>query len=296
MKRWIVAGVCVGLCVAGVGLWLGLSGCGPAAGEDRSSRLLALAAEEAGQIVDVPQRLTRQLNIADRQSQRGQNTNASKSLAAARKTLSGAAPGDGLGTPIAMAGYVSISQLARRVGDTALAAGACEDALTALRKIEPAEHRVPYVYGLSAELKQLHGNDASAKLVREAGPWAAAIDDVTDRRRVLVIFAGSLFDGEDYDGGLAMLRHEGDPAWRADVLEDMADAALRRAAVAKAHQSAAAYDEVYHASNAKSAEFPAAGEARRESNRPRSYAVPVNLNYKENFEGRDKPTDQPERE
>jgi len=122
MKRWIVASVCVGLvAVAGVGLWAGLVGCGTA--ENHSSRLLALAAEEAGQITDVPRRLTRQLNIADRQSQRGQNANASTSLAAARKTISDAASGQAsggfLGTPTSMAGFVSISQLARRVGDTA---------------------------------------------------------------------------------------------------------------------------------------------------------------------------------
>jgi len=253
---------------------------------------LALAAGEAGQITNVPFRLTRQLNIADLQSQRGQKENASKSLAAARATISGA--GEALSTRVSMAGYVSVSQLARRVNDTALAASACEDALTLLRTVEPLEQRVPYVYGLASELKQLHGDERASKFVREAGPWAAAIDDVEDRRTALLMFADSLFDCEDYDGGLAVLRHDDDPAWRSERLEEMANASYRQEAAMKANPYASrrnvgsgAYSDLSPSRSGEALHGPAPAEAKRDSN----YSLQMDLRFDTQFKGRERPAE-----
>ena len=326
-RRRIIAGVCA---VVGAGLVAGglvwhFSGTEK---ESRGNKLLALAASEAGQIKNVPYRLTRQLNIADLQSQRGQNENASKSLAAARETIGGAVEKNELSTRVSMAGYVSISQLARRVNDKSLAASACEDAQKLLQTIMPIEHRVPYVYGLALELKHVHGDDTSAKFVREAGPWAAAIDDVPDRRAVLLIFADSLFGCEDYDGGLAMLRHEDDPAWRSERLEEMANASYQQEEMAKKHaeaksrmpftysggRTAPAGDAIqrvnlpmeYAAGEATMmrnlpSEHAAGEDADVRSGLPKmnpkhSYAVPVDLDYRYNFQGREKPAEEPELE
>src|SRR5437763_14237706 len=81
----------VGVVVAVVLAGLGPAGCGqsrPVGGDP--NRILAMAGEEAGQIPSSKERLTRQLNIADRQNDNGRPADARATLAAARQTLESA--------------------------------------------------------------------------------------------------------------------------------------------------------------------------------------------------------------
>ena len=259
---------------------------------DRGNKLMALAAEEAGLIKPPAQRLTQQLNIAELQIVQGQKDNASKTLAAACKTIQDAAKD--FDTQVAMAGYVSISQLGRRIGDRDVASQACDGALALLQEIKPEQVRCPYVHAMAGELKELRGNDASSKFVREAGPWCKGIDDPTDRREALVLFSSDLFGCEDYAGGQELLRNDEDAAWRSRTLLAMARTSLTEAQQEKANSLSGA-DRTVAAPMSVAAEMPSKSMRNDQSSHMRktNYARQIQLGYERNFQGRQEPQTQP---
>jgi hypothetical protein len=183
----------------------------------RSQRLTALAAEEAALIPDVDARLTRLLNLADTQIQRGWNEDAKTTLAAARTTL--ASPDAmKLNQHARISGWVSVSELCRAVRDMAGAGSACEGAIAAVLGIADPARRCQYVMGVANELQYLRGKPAAVDFLTRAGPWTRSIDDVPARRQATSSFAAALFNLDDFQAGQNMLKQDDDPVWRADTL------------------------------------------------------------------------------
>jgi hypothetical protein len=189
---------------------------------NREKKLLSMASAEAQFIPDPKDRLSRQLNFANDQTADHQTAEARESLAHAVETLK---------TPEAMkmdwqiriAGWVSVSQLSRGLKDTAVADAACDQAVALLRQIDPVAERPRYVIGVASEVRELHGPEASAKLLVESAPWTAEIKDQPTRRDALFMIADRIFDCDDYTGGLVALRTDPDAAWRSDSLKRLAD-------------------------------------------------------------------------
>src|SRR3954465_5505606 len=91
-------------------------------------RILHMAGEEAGQINAPKERLTRQLNIANRQTENGHAGDARKTLAEAGSTIEHADK-NALTDHQRLAGWISLSELARNADDKAFANGALDQAL-----------------------------------------------------------------------------------------------------------------------------------------------------------------------
>jgi hypothetical protein len=200
---------------------LAVVGCSQAQPPTRQSRLLALASDEANLITDPGDRLSRELNFAYDQSARGQKTEAKSSLAHAAETLRGVGPKQ-LDEQKWIAGWVSISELSRAIGDTPTADAACDQAVALLRKLDPVQDRPKFAVGVSRQLYELHGPAAAAKLLEESAAWTASIKEQPVRRLALVQITESIFTCDDFDGGLAVLRREPNAAWRSDTLRDLA--------------------------------------------------------------------------
>src|SRR3954447_8192693 len=79
-------------------------------------RILHMAGEEAGKINAPKERLTRQLNIANRQTENGHAGDARKTLAEARSTIEHADK-NALTEHQRLAGWISLSELARNADD-----------------------------------------------------------------------------------------------------------------------------------------------------------------------------------
>ena len=182
---------------------------------------MALAADEAALISDVDTRLTRLLNLADTQIQRGWSEDAKVTLAAAYKTLA-SADAMKLNQHARISGWVSISELSRGVKDMAGAASACEGAIAAVLGIEDPARRCQYVMGVSNELQYLKGKPAAVEFLTKAGAWTRSIDDVPARRQATASFAAALFNLDDFQAGQSMLKQDDDPTWRSDTLAKFA--------------------------------------------------------------------------
>lgn len=250
MRRWrivVLWGVFLGLSVSVSGGWLLQHGCGgtpPLSGtlrptRERSQKLMALAAEEAALIPDIDARLTRLLNFADTQSQRGWSADAKATLAGARTTLE-SGDAKALSDHARVSGWVSISELSRRIEDAPAAAAACEQAVASIRALEDPARRCDYVMGVANELQYSRGPGDAAALLAQAGPWAREIDDVPRRRQALLSFAAALFNLDDYAAGQQMLRADDDVAWRSDTLVRLASLSEVRAGESHATPQAAA--------------------------------------------------------
>jgi hypothetical protein len=186
-------------------------------------RILHMAGEEAGQIASPRDRLTRQLNIANRETETGKPANARNTLALARKTLEDAGKKD-LTDQERLSGWISLSELARAADDKPFANGALDRAIVALNQITPDPARCEYVPGIEAEVRILRGGAEAAKLLRTAADWAMDLPPRT-RRSAFVIYTEELFRCNDYDGGKRVMDHEPDAAWRSDALVAMSDRA-----------------------------------------------------------------------
>ncbi len=186
----------------------------------RSQQLMVLAAEEAAAISDIDARLTRQLNLANAQIQRGWPSDARTTLSGASQTL--AKDGKALNNHARISGWVAVSQLSRQAADDATGTRAVEQAVGDLLAIEDQAQRCQYVMGLANELQYLKGRPAAADLLAKAGPWAREIDSVPQRRQALVAFASALFNFDDFKAGQSVLRQDDDAAWRSDMLVALA--------------------------------------------------------------------------
>ena len=187
-------------------------------------RILHMAGEEAGQINAPKERLTRQLNIANRQTENGHVGDARKTLAEARSTIEHADK-NALTDHQRLAGWISLSELARDADDKPFANAALDQALAALENLTPAQARCEYVLGIEREVKILRGDAAAARLVSSAAEWAMELPQQPTRRSAYVAFADALFHCNDYDAARTVLRHDPDAAWRSDALTALSDLA-----------------------------------------------------------------------
>lgn len=265
----------------------GLSGCKddrPISGvvrvsPDRGKRLLALAAREAAAIKDIDARITRQLNLADQQLNRGWKEEAQQTLGEAVTTLqSGDAAS--LNDHARMSGWISVSQLSRQASDLPRADAASQSAVAALRQIENPAVRCEYVMGVANELQYSRGMGEASKVLGQAGAWTQSIDDVARRRQAVVSFASALFNLDDYAAGQKMLQHEGDAAWRSETLQKLAQLAAEQAPVVR--------DQALRASMPKAA----ASEAREQNEADGSFSASPyfgrRLDYKTVFQNQSK--------
>ncbi|MHC4982935.1 MAG: hypothetical protein ACYTF6_07180 [Planctomycetota bacterium] len=213
---------------------------------DRARRLMAMAAGEAARIEAPPKRLRQLLSFANMQIESRHYSDARETLKGAWKTTESAAP-EALDEHTRVAGWVSMSELSRKAGDRATAGRACDEAVKLLRRIQPPPRRCEYVRGLADELRELRGKGPSARLLREADKWAAAIKDRADRQEALKAIASDLFACDDYEGGGAMLALDNDAAWRAETLKALAHEAVP----AKAYGRPLSYFKFFAVSKAK---------------------------------------------
>ncbi len=183
---------------------------------ERSRQLTLLAAKEAGNIRDADARLTRQLNIADGALNRFSHEDGSAVIREVTNTLR--TVGGELRDHTRVSGWVSASQLARRAADVSTAKEATASAEHELETMEDRAVRCLFVMGVAEEVKQLRGNADAAALIVKGGQWASSIEDRDERRRARLAFAITLFNLDAYDGGVATLRDEQDPAWSSDTL------------------------------------------------------------------------------
>jgi len=208
----------------GVLLALAVAGCSKPPVDDRATRVLDLAAQEAANIPQRMDRFARQLNIADTQVRRGQSESARKTLALVQETLVGAKKEE-FDDFHRIAAWTSISQIARRAGDKGMATKAADNALATLNDVDPVEQRPQYVASLSEELDALRGHAAAIELLNTGASWAAQLSDANVRRFALYTFADRLIQLDGYDNAKTALEHDPDAAWRTDALMALADQA-----------------------------------------------------------------------
>ena len=193
----------------------------------RSARLLTMAAEEAGFIDSIQDRLTRQLNIADLQIQTGQKSEALKTLDLAGKTLKVEEKDKKtLDDFRRIAGWTSVAELAHSAGDDKVALDAYYAAVEQLNSVEPVTRRAEYVLSISEISFTLKGKTEAGQLLVKGGQWASNIKDERVRRYALSTFTNQLISYDDLDSARTVMRNEPDAAWRADTLAMMARSAI----------------------------------------------------------------------
>jgi hypothetical protein len=199
-----------------------LTACGPV-DTTRSGKLLTMAAEEAGFIPSLSQRLTRQLNIADLQIQSGDSAHAIKTLALAAATLrveeTDKKTLDDFGR---IAGWTSIAELSHGAKDDKTAADAYLNAVEALHSVQPESQRAQYVLSLSQVAFERRGKAEAVQLLISGGQWARKIPVKDTRRFALASFSNALVSYDQLEDARTLLRQEPDPAWRSDTLADIA--------------------------------------------------------------------------
>lgn len=194
---------------------------------NRSGRLLTMAAEEAGFIDSIQERLTRQLNIADLQIQSKQKAEALKTLALAGKTLEVEEKDKKtLDDFRRIAGWASVAELAHQAGDDSVAVTAYYNAREKLDSVSPEARRAEYVLSLSEICFMLKGKQEAGQLLVKGGGWASKISDTNVRRYALTTFTTQLIGYDDLDSARLVMRNEPDAAWRADSLAVMARNAM----------------------------------------------------------------------
>jgi hypothetical protein len=242
-----------------------------------ADRILHMAGEEAGQINAPKERLTRQLNIANRQTEHGHAADARNTLAQARETLEHADK-NALNEQERLSGWVSLSELGRAADDKAFANGALDKALASLNEITPAQERCKYVLGVEREVRALRGDVPAARLLVTASEWAMELPKESTRRSAYVAYADGLFHCNDYEGARTVLRRDPDAAWRSDALTSLSDWARFRAESSRAiFGRNSTFSAVKLATPAM--EAPAGTTAPRETDA--SFSTP--LDFKSNF-------------
>src|SRR5690606_228422 len=118
----------------------------------------------------VDARLTRQLNLAERQIRKQWLDEARATLAAARRTLASDDAGK-LNTHARISGWVAVSELSREVADKQGAVSAIDAAVKEIDAIDDPAKRCDYVMGVANELQYLKGRDAAVRMLTDAAPW-----------------------------------------------------------------------------------------------------------------------------
>ena len=193
----------------------------------RTGRLLTMAAEEAGFIDSLQDRLTRQLNIADLQIQTGQKTEALKTLDLAATTLRvDEKEKKTLDDFRRIAGWTSVAELSHQAGGDKPALDAYYNAVESLNSVQPVTTRAQYVLSLSEICLILKGKDEAGQLLIKGGEWASKIPDTLTRRYALTTFTTQLIGYDNLDAARTVMRNEPDATWRADSLAAMARQAM----------------------------------------------------------------------
>jgi hypothetical protein len=234
-----------------------------------------MAGEEAGQITAPRERLARQLNIANRETEAGRPADARQTLRAARDTLE-RADQNALTDHDRLAGWISLSELARNAKDKPFANAALDQVLAQLNDLTPHPARCQYVLGIEREVCILRGDAPAARLLATAADWALEIPEQATRRQALIAFAEECARCHDYDAARTILRHDADASWRTDALTALADRA-------RWETPAAARTVVY---GLKSAEAPRAADTVSESrplNAAESRPFGKPLDFKSNY-------------
>lgn len=187
----------------------------------RSARLLTMAAEEAGFIDNLQERLVRQLNIADLQAATDQNVEARKTLRLAAATLKVQEKAT-LDDFRRIAGWTSVAELSYRAGDVPFATDAYYNAVEALNSVQPEPRRAEYVLSLSEICAQLKGKVEAGRLLVKGGNWAMGITNPGVRQYALRTFSARLIRYDDFDAARSVLRLDPDPRWRSDTLASLA--------------------------------------------------------------------------
>ena len=261
-------------------------------GRDRSRQLFALAAAEVAVIDDFDARLTQLLNLADQQNQYQWRTDAAATLGHAQKSLMDVEP-TLANVHARLAGWVSVSELARYAHAPKLADQALDQAVDVLMAIDAQAVRCQYVMGLANELQYVRSPEAAAKLLTQAGAWTKAIEPVAERRHAQVAFASSLFNLDDYAGGQTVLRNDADPQWRANTLLALATPVPNRS-YGRLASDAAPRVEMRSArqANAPLASSTAELESRDQDQSPQMLREQQNygkqIKYRDVFQGRQK--------
>ena len=199
----------------------------------RAGKLLTIAAEEAGAIDTLDDRLARQLNIADLQIQAGQKAEALKTLSLATATLKmdEKDPTRAITDFRRIAGWTSVAQLSRRAGDDKAGTDAYFAAVEAINATKPAT-AAEYVLSLSQVCFEIRGKAETVALLVKGGEWARAVSDVGTRRYALWCYAQALVSYDELEPARAVMRNEADARWRSDAL-----AALARNEMASPYKS-----------------------------------------------------------
>lgn len=188
---------------------------------DRAARLLVWAKEEMRSITEPEERLKWFLNMADIQIRLDRGSEARKSLEDAALVLRSAKEAD-LERQKRLGGWISISELSRMANDKASANKAVDEAVSLLNRIEPATDRCPYVRDIAAEIKEVHGEAAGAKLLVEGAQWASKMEDDQKRSDALVTFAIAAYGWAQDEAVRAILSCYAEPGWRILVLTSLA--------------------------------------------------------------------------
>lgn len=242
--------------------------CGCSVPESRldADRILRMAGDEAGLITAPKDKLTRQLNVANREAETGKPTEARATLALARQTLENAKKED-FNNQQRLAGWISLSELSRRVDDKTFANSALDQALQTLKELTPQQARCEYVLGVEHELRELRGDAEAAKMLATAGDWATTLIEPSTRRAAFLDYAGELFECNDYEGARTLLRKDNDAAWRADSLMAISDRArfsVRRSWFGS--ETSGLFDQTEMMRSSKSAPLPFSKRLDFESN------------------------------
>ncbi len=99
-----------------------------------------------------------------------------------------------------------------------MAEQATKEAQRELEAMPDQGERCQYVLGVAEELSHLQSESQAIALLTKGGVWAAGIDDEAQRRSARLALAVALFNLNAYEGGLATLHNEGDPAWSSDTM------------------------------------------------------------------------------
>jgi hypothetical protein len=217
--------------------------------QDRDEKLLELAGAEAEKIPSLEKRLKQQFLLADVSFDHDHDDTGIAALEKATVLLR--RTDKSLNTITRLDGWLTVSELARRPENQALAEEAMTHVRSVLNSIKPSYHRLEFAQSVAREIQEVHGEPAAISFYRETLPWLEAAMEREDAmkkkdhawtgipylasakfrrgcdtktwkpRTVVYAIARTLFYFDDFDTGKAALNLVDDPNWRSTSLVNM---------------------------------------------------------------------------